>query len=401
MSSVLLLSLIAHKILAMVIDDSVSTRTLEKKFCRTSTDEDVVELLQTHMDVHSLASHDEQISPVLFLKTHKTGGSTIASILNRLGDAWNKEFLLPCDPESPSHLGWPGRFPGEGCVKPSKQFDIICNHAVYNRTAMLAYLKKSKSPFIFTILRDPLSQIQSAFNYFNSSDSRESLTASLLSKEPTAAGNMLLKQLVDLELAGHEDVWDKRIHILKEMKNNPAKFRKVDRARFLNSQSYDLGWYEAHDGSSLPSDEDIQKWFEGLDFSYVMLTDMYDEGLVLLSQKLHLTLEDVSNVHLKQESYPQPKPSAKQFLELQDLLHLDFKLFAHYKSKFMKEWERYGDSQALEKLRELNDRISSVCAQLSPRVQAQSVYSADCPWRMRADVEEFDEYLRQKQSRKL
>jgi len=333
----------------------------------------------------------------------------MANILHRLGDAQNKKFLLPCNNTNYTKLGWPLKFPGGSnfngdCDHPEavNQFDIICNHAVYNRIAMLAYLKKAPPPFVFTILREPVSQIQSAFNYFLHDNRVADISASLLWKEPTEEGTMLMQQIIDNERAAGKDLWDDRIDFLKKVKNHPDKFDKnhavkMSRPRFLNSQSHDLGWYEANDWNILPSDEDIQKWVEGLDFSYVMLTEMFDEGLTLLSQKLNLMLEDVSNLHMKQLSYPHFEPSAEQSAELHDLLHIDFKLYAHYKKKFMQEWETYGNSVALKKLRELNAHISSACDQKND-VHEQSVYPADCTWAMRADNIEYTKYLSKKQA---
>lgn len=386
------------------VSDSCATECTwkEEECCRTATDEDVVGLLQTQINMHRLVSHDGQIPSVLFVKTHKTGSSTIANILHRLGDAQNKEFVLPCQNDPHGFIGWPLKFPGGGCDRPeaANQFDIICNHAVYNRTAMLAYLKKATSPFVFTVLREPVSQIQSAFDYFHDDENHGNISASDGSQEPTEEGQILLQKHFEKERAAGEDLWDDRIDFLRKVQNNPDLFKLETRARFGNSQSYDLGWYEAHEGNNAPSDEDIQKWVEGLDFSYVMVTEMFDEGLLLLRQKLQLKLEDISNLHLKQSSDPHLKPSVKQSQEIEDFLHIDFRLYAHYQKKFVQEWERYARSENsvdLKKLRELNDHISSACAQ-KIEVHGESVYPADCTWALRADTPEYDKYLRKKQA---
>merc|ERR1712228_642202 len=135
----------------------------------------------------------------------------------------------------------------------------------------------------------------------------------------------------------------------KELQQNPRWYKGVT-ARFLNAQSHDLGWYEISDYKAVASDEDVKKWVETLGFDYVMLTDMFDESLVLLQHKLDLPVEKVANVHFKAASYYDPEPSAEQYKELQDLLHVDFILYDQYKQKFLNEWEHDDHSTGLDRL---------------------------------------------------
>lgn len=345
---------------------------------------------QLRAEADKYESRSGSIPPLLFVKTHKTGSSTITNIVHRLGDALDMQFMLP---HNNVHLGWPGKFPVESgnYAAPANQYDIICNHAVYNRKQMLAYLTETPSPFLFTILRDPISHLKSAFHYFAADRSNDKSLISAFSEEPSEESERIVLNAISQEFANGEDLWEHRIQLLKQMQQHPEQFSQAARARFLNGQAHDLGWYETSDYKVVAPDEDIQKWVENLGFDYVMLTDMFDESLVLLKEKLDLTLEQVSNAHFKARHYNDSEPTAEQHKELQDLSHVDFALYNHYKQKLLKEWERDGHSTDLDKLKELNKQIANAC---------HHKHMEKCPWEMTADNVEYTKYLKQKQQSK-
>lgn len=300
------------------------------------------------------------------------------------------QFMFPHDNV---HLGWPGKFPNKNgnYDAPAHQYDIICNHAVYNRKKMLAYLTETPSPFVFTILRDPISHLKSSFHFFSVDRSKYKSLISAFSEEPSEESENIVLNVINQEFANGKDLWEHRIHFLKQMQQHPEKFSRATRAHFLNGQSHDLGWYEISDYKVVAPDEDIQKWVENLGFDYVMLTDMFDESLVLLKEKLDLTLEHVSNVHFKEHHYHDSEPTAEQRKELQDLLHVDFSLYHHYKQKLLKEWERDGHSTDLDKLKELNKQVANSC---------NEKLMGKCSWGMTADNAEYTRYLKQRQKSK-
>ena len=101
------------------------------------------------------------IGQVLFLKTHKTGSSTVANIFFRYGDSNELSFVLGNDPM----IGWPHRFrlthalPRNG-IRPN----FLCSHTRYSQKAMHHLFPKDTSIYI-TILREPVDQFESVFNY--------------------------------------------------------------------------------------------------------------------------------------------------------------------------------------------------------------------------------------------
>nr|XP_054761035.1 uncharacterized protein LOC129267344 [Lytechinus pictus] len=68
---------------------------------------------------------------IMYLKTHKTGSSTLQNIIYRYGDAHGLTFALP---KTGVHLGTPSLFNRTHPVKsPSGKYNILANHARYNR----------------------------------------------------------------------------------------------------------------------------------------------------------------------------------------------------------------------------------------------------------------------------
>lgn len=319
----------------------------------------------------------QSLPPIIFVKTHKTGSTTMANIFFRLGEARERSFMLGCSQAScDGHLGWPAAFPGVEAERiwgpPRHQFDIICNHAVYDDERMRAYTKSSPAkPLLLTILRNPLSQLRSAFAYFK-------------------------PKVKD---------WASRIHALESMVPNSSK----DAARFRNPQARDLGWYSrgtSHDNQ----DKVISEWLVSLgqNFSLIVLTEHFDEGLVMLSRKLGVEVEELKylSVQPRPISSQQPltqaasaQPSASEVAKLSQLSNVDIALYAHFNRTFWQEWQAAGGYAAfgsdLEKLRVANAALAIACddvpkgpgaLQSGPRAEAHyAPGNASCSWRFTAD----------------
>ncbi|KAJ7379642.1 galactose-3-O-sulfotransferase 1 [Desmophyllum pertusum] len=101
---------------------------------------------------------------IAFLKTHKTGSSTLTNILNRYADLRELNMALPAP-----HLyrfGWPGYFHWRAVDLwrlNGEPAHVLCNHARYNRPAMDVVMHGDTK--YITILRDPVYQFESTFNY--------------------------------------------------------------------------------------------------------------------------------------------------------------------------------------------------------------------------------------------
>jgi len=312
----------------------------------------------------ALSKVGQGVPPVAFIKTHRTGSSTIANLLHRLGEEHNMLFLLPGDEHS-NALGWPAPFPGNSAGKPAHQYDVIANNAVFNVKSMTAFLKPA--PFFFTILRRPLDQIESSFEFF---------------KPPCG------------------QKWEDRVNWLEKLHNNPNEPGLGNRAppllgQFRNSQAHDLGWYERiGSGSHDHDDEAIAEWIDELQQSlgFVMLTEYFDESLVLLRRKLNIEVGDLVSLRMKQGVAIKEQPTAGQAARLRTVTHVDTVLYDHFNQTFWVEWEREGGypklSSELHEIRSRSTALDQACS---------GDDNTECPWSYRTDSSEYTDFLRKKQ----
>jgi galactosylceramide sulfotransferase/galactose-3-O-sulfotransferase 3 len=111
----------------------------------------------------SRLSHTLLRKNVVYIKMIKCGSTTLNTIFHRYGYTRNLSFVLPV--KNRIYLGWPYGIK-EGFYRPmlKREFNILCEHAVYDRKAMAAVMPKG-SVYI-TSLREPYSQFKSMYNYY-------------------------------------------------------------------------------------------------------------------------------------------------------------------------------------------------------------------------------------------
>lgn len=292
------------------------------------------------------------VPPLAFIKTHRTGSSSIANIIYRLGDERSLSFLLPTGDEAQA-LGWPGPFPGPDLeAKPTHSFDIICNEAVFAEEHMRRFLKPS--PLFFTVLRQPLSQLQSSFEFFN-----------------PPCGND----------------WDARMVWLEKVMQTQDPSEELGPqgsdlvAQFRNSQAHDLGWYERQ-GHSIGFDQDdkaINTWLEEIHESlgFVMLTEYFNEGLVLLGRKLGLQVRDLAHVRLQSGGEGEGRNHSggftpEQARRVEGLAHVDVLLYSRFNRTFWHAWDQAGGYDELDgelqELRFRNEALEDACSKKNEQV---------------------------------
>ena len=97
---------------------------------------------------------------IVFLKTHKTGSSTVTNILFRYGDKRILTFVL-----GHHHLGWPSRFLASRTLSLSRQPNILCSHTRFKKKPMNWLFPPESSKYV-TILRNTVDHFESTFNYY-------------------------------------------------------------------------------------------------------------------------------------------------------------------------------------------------------------------------------------------
>ena len=111
---------------------------------------------------------------IVFVKTHKTGSSTITTMLQRYGYRRDLNFALPSTSHVfPQTVKFNPLFVYQNNLRDKNGalvwqalggFHVLVNHARYNRTAFDALIPNAT---YFTIIKDPASQFESAFGYFD------------------------------------------------------------------------------------------------------------------------------------------------------------------------------------------------------------------------------------------
>ncbi|KAI8489406.1 Galactose-3-O-sulfotransferase [Branchiostoma belcheri] len=203
-------------------------------------------------------------SNIVFLKTHKTASSTVQNILMRYGLARNLTFVLPYS----SHiLSTNIRFSKSAVLQERLHgdrhgnrtaYNILCHHTRFQYDNIRDLMPDDT--LYVTIVRNPAAMFESSFQYFRF-DSRYHIT------QPNAMEKFL----------------DDPSHYVKKFGEKPHSH---------NALFYDLGY----DSEALTSEQTIKSAIDRLDriFSVVMVSDYFEESVVLLKHELCWDIDDVT-----------------------------------------------------------------------------------------------------------
>ena len=261
----------------------------------------------------------------MFLKTHKTGSCTMASIFHRYGFIRNLTFLVP---HQNHFIGQRKSFSADNIIKPEARnlgenvqgnaswnfdvgYEMLTNHARFNRKEFDKVFHDAK---YVTIVREPVSQFESGFFFFNISKVMKKK-----SEEP-----------------------------LKLFMQNPKKnFQKLMKTHFRNKisthnyQSFDLGLeFDQMDNESV-----ILNKIRELDseFDLVMIQEYFDESLLLLRKMLCWEMDDivylskaVRSQHLRSQIDEDLRSKIRSWN------HADVLLYWYFNATFWRKLQDYG-----------------------------------------------------------
>ncbi|XP_072050446.1 galactose-3-O-sulfotransferase 2-like [Amphiura filiformis] len=233
-------------------------------------------------------SHHQCQSPttnVAFIKTHKTGSTTLEHIINRYGYARNLSFVLNTYNPQNGHLSYQQItedspktlfLPPIGVTQHDFEhfkYDMVAVHLRYNRTAMDTFMKPGTK--YITIIRDPGYQFESAFSHFQMDDAYG---------EENKVYNTTQERIVHF-LQNPEYYREK----LKDLMWEYDKGTRWYYAR--NNQIFDLG-FEQNFGDDTTQ---ILRYLERLDqeLDLVLITEYFDESMLLLKYSLCWSMDDI------------------------------------------------------------------------------------------------------------
>ncbi|XP_056143659.1 galactosylceramide sulfotransferase [Lampris incognitus] len=285
--------------------------------------------------------------PVVFLKTHKTGSSTVQNLLFRMGERETATFAFP---RQAYQFSYPDKFRAEfvdDLPPGSSQFDILCSHMRLD----LGELRKVMPPntIYITILREPLRTFESIFSYYTSSV--PAFTFAKKASEATEAGER--KSALSLFLESPESFWDP-----KEPGDGLGK----------NPLSFDLGLNSQQWNASWPADLSLLEET----FQLIMIAEHFDESLVLLGALLKLEPEELAYVRLNVRAAQDVTPLddvAKARMRAWN--SLDVLLYDFFLQLFWEKAEQYG-------LERLNVEVALLRAS-TERIRQRCVARAGVP----------------------
>ncbi|EPY83357.1 galactose-3-O-sulfotransferase 2 isoform X1 [Camelus ferus] len=257
------------------------------------------------------------ITNVMFLKTHKTASSTVLNILFRFAETNNLSVALPVG--SQFHLGYPWLFlaryvEGVEPSGPKQHFNIMCNHLRFNLPEVQKVMPKDT--FYFSILRNPVFQLESSFVYY---------------KDHTPA----FRGVTSLEafLASPWTYYNWSLGLSNIYARNNMWFD----LGFDNNAPAEEGYVRA----SLAAVEQR--------FQLVLIAEHFDESMVLLRRLLRWRLDDVVSFSLNSRSRrtvtsltPEGQERAQRWCAL------DWRLYQHFNRTF---WAKVHAELGLQRLR--------------------------------------------------
>ncbi|XP_072349453.1 galactose-3-O-sulfotransferase 4 isoform X2 [Scyliorhinus torazame] len=299
--------------------------------------------------VLSMTSRDEGVpwrpcqpkTHVMFLKTHKTASSTILNILYRFGEARNLTFALP----NSYQFGYPLLFSTRKIkyYSPIKtqEYHIICNHMRFFRPQVEKVM--AKGTFYFSILRNPVTLAESSFTYYKGSS-----------------------------------VAFKKVESLEQFLSEPWKYYSArDRG---NQYARNLMWFDFgfdHNANDTRDYVDLVLKEIGGTFHLILLSEYFDESMVLLKDALCWELDDVVSFKLNfRSNVTVRKLSGETVGRAKAWNSLDWELYLHFNRTFWQKVEEYGRQRMRNDvlvLQQKRQRLVDLCLLGSRPVEASQI----------------------------
>ena len=268
------------------------------------------------------------VENIIFLKTHKTGSSTIINIIQRYAQTNKLKVALP---NIEHYLGWPNTFREKYIFEHSHgdKYNILCNHARFHKERMMNIME-SKKARIVTIIRDPLYQFESAAVYFDYYDlfkinRKLNLVDAFFNKSRTEICNRT------------------------KISNSPVAFL------VKNPVTYDLGFPTWKDNETLVNNI-LRKVKE--DFHLVMISDYMAESLIMLKNELCLDFKDIVYFTKNRRAdrlRQQIRNITTARIHVKGWNNIDYRIFEYYNATFWKK-VREGGTKFQEDVKTLKDK---------------------------------------------
>ena len=301
---------------------------------------------------------------VVFIKTHKTGSTSLSHVVNRYGFIHNLSFVfnrlspsnghlvyLPLTGDSPrTHFLPPvGVRPGDYS---KYKYNMLAVHVRYNRKAMNSFMKPNTH--YVTIIRDPGTQFESAFTHFQLDDSFPLDEKKRFTTMQTRLAQFFTKP----------DYYRRRLKLMKWENKMGLRWYYAK-----NNQIFDLGLDHVYHNDK----GKVQEYVNKLDreFRLVLITEYFDESLVLMKRLLCWDLEEVIYVAKNVRPNPANIPGSLRD-KIRKWNDVDMKLYDHFNRTLWQRIKEYGPSfqqDLAEFRRRLKETFDSCVGQTEVKAQ--------------------------------
>ena len=296
------------------------------------------EKFPTRQDSDEFSSCSKPVEKVGFMKLHKTASSTIQNILMRYGmnSGWNfvmysfgnqlgppsNQYVL----DQPFNSSWLDNVPWYNMTQ-EQGYNILALHTQWQQEEVEKVLGEGAK--YVTILRDPVEQFESLYNYVHFEKTFQ----------------MDLEQFISDYIAAGKDI------------------PRVKGYLGRNQQLWDLGMTE----EDMNNEEAVKNKIDHIDkeFDLVMIADDIESSLVLLSDILCWPLVNMTSLRLNTRKQSAVKKLSEiSRLILKDWLWADYMLYDHFRGKLEKKKKSVGSlkmKKADNKFQYLNKNVEDEC----------------------------------------
>ncbi|XP_063785774.1 galactose-3-O-sulfotransferase 4-like [Pseudophryne corroboree] len=256
---------------------------------------------------------------IVFLKTHKTASSSVLNLLHRYGDRNRLIFALPFKHQ----FDYPSLFHRhsvKGYDSPMRPtYDIICHHMRFKLSEVQKVMPSDS--FYFTILRDPATVAESAFSYYRS-------LSPAFKKAPNFTAFI----------------------------SHPSHYYQQGVTN--HHYAHNLLWFDlGYDPDALFTEDLARAVAQTVErtFKLVLLTEHFDESMILLKEELCWELDDVETFKLNMREASRPLEQ-REVEQLRAWNSLDWYLYSYFNRTFWEKVERFGSEKMDNEVKRLSER---------------------------------------------
>jgi len=271
---------------------------------------------------------------VAFLKTHKTGSSTMSNIMLRFADVHNLTVGLPL--EGKWELGGYPAYIDQQLIDPRlTKYNVLGHHFRYNRGKLNEFMYPDTK--YITIIRSPVDNVESVFGFFQDQDPFEQWMGGI---------NTTLR--------------------LGEFYADPTKYYNTNTDWYFRSKNhmfFDIGYDVSRDQDDAYVSQAISEMDEN--FTLILLTDFFDESLIMMKHLLCWSWDDIVYIKFKMrtdDSKAEVNPELAAKIKAWN--NADFKLYDHFNKTFWRRVEAFGRErmdQELESFRAEQKKAEEEC----------------------------------------